>query len=158
MDELCNALIYYLGPSIDLDHWRGNIVGTIAGLEDFQALQLASRDKYLWIYEDIKVYDSMGIENSARPMFTELWKTEVTLRTEARQLLYLTPSAGDGCPFKPFDDYDLGDTVSSNLADIVGPEAAGLTQRIYGFDITQERSGPERVSEFIVSPDGLGAL
>ena len=28
MDDICNKLWYYLGPKIDMQHWRGNIVGT----------------------------------------------------------------------------------------------------------------------------------
>lgn len=154
MDGLCNSLRYLLGPRLNPNHWPGSIEGTDPEFAVYAALQVASQAKFLWVYEDIRmIFDDMKSETDFRPLANALWKTEVVLRVEPQQLLFLTPAAGDGCPFKPFDDYSIGDTISTNLADIVGPEIAGGTQRIYGFDITQEPNGPERVSELIIGPD-----
>jgi hypothetical protein len=155
LDELCNGLVYLLGPKLDASHWRGTIRGSESGLEDYLALEEASLDKYIWTHEDIRIFDDTEMESANRALFTELWKTEVVLRVEPRELLYLTPAAGEGCPFQPYDDYQVGDIVGCNIADIVGPEFAGGKQRIYGFDLEQDRNGPERVSELIVSPDGV---
>jgi hypothetical protein len=150
MDELCNKLWYYLGPRIDDTHYRGNITATEAGLETYAALQLASRDLY-GVYMDARIYDDTDVESDARPLFHRLWKTEVQLRVNPRELLYVQPAAGDGCPFRPFIDYNPGDRVSVNAADIVGPAIDGAVQRIYGFDVDEDQDGIERASELIVS-------
>lgn len=154
MSTVANRLRYFLGPKIDAEHWKGSIEGSDAGLEAYLALEETSRSDY-WSLEDIKVFDSLGIENTVRPLWQAHWKTAVTLRVQPRQLLQITPAAGDGCPFKPFDDYNIGDTVGVNVADIVGPELVEGTQRLYGYDLTQEQDKVERVSALIVSPDGL---
>lgn len=162
MGQLCNRLWYFLAPKITESRYKGNITATEAGLEDYYDLQIASREKYLDVYEDIRIFDVDGDHPLRDPtqnrIWHALWKQEVVLRTEAPQMLYVTPVASadpSDQPFSPFVDYDLGDLVAGNIADIIGPEAAGVKQRIYGFDLTQEANGPVRVSEFIVSPDGV---
>lgn len=159
MDELCNRLVYYFGPKLNKTTYKGDISATDPSppgpdLSAYLALETASRDEF-GVYEEIRIFDDSEGPTSGRPMFHELWKTEVALRVQPRQMLYMQAAAGDGCPFQPFDDYNIGDVVSTNAADIVGPAISGGQQRIYGFDIDQDASGPERVSEFIVSSAGL---
>lgn len=151
--ELCNRLTYELGPKTGLDQWQGNIVGTETtpvDLSAYQALQLASRAKY-GTYATVRIYDS-GTENAARPLFHRLWKTEVILRHAPREMLFLTPAAGDGCPFRPFIDYNAGDIVTTNVEGL-GPSIADAQQRIYGFDVDIGLNGVENVGELLTSAD-----
>jgi hypothetical protein len=160
MDELCNKLQYFLGPKVSDTRYKGNITGTETGaapgsedLTAYEALQLASRDLY-GTYMELKVLDDNDFESSARKMFHQLWKNEVKLRVNPRELLFITPAAGTGSPFRPFIDYNLGDLITTDAADIVGPAITGAFQRLYGFDLNEDQDGVERVSEFIVSADG----
>ena len=140
MDDFCNKLWYYLGPKIDVQHWRGNITGR----DD------ASVAKY-GVYMDIKIYDS-GQENAERDLFKVLRATELDHRKKPLELLYVTPQAGVGP--EPFDDYGIGDLVTVNLGAVFGPEVSSATQRIYGFDVDLDTDGVERVAELIVSAQG----
>jgi hypothetical protein len=150
MDQLCNKLYYYLGPKKTTTRWAGNITATETGLEAYDALQTASRAKY-GTYMDIRIYDSNGTENSARPLFHQLWKEEVTLRVSPRELLYVQPTTDAG--FEPFTDFNIGDTFSLNASDIIGPTFTGAIQRIYGFDVDIDADGVQRVGELICSAD-----
>lgn len=156
LDELCNKLYYYLGPrgTYDNRHYKGNITATETGLEAYAALQDTSRDIY-GVFMDVKIFDDTDVENSQRKLFHQLWKTEVTLRVQPRELLYVTPAPGTGSAFRPFIDYNPGDVVSVNASTLVGPAISSAAQRIYGFDVEIDANGVERVSELIVSPDGV---
>lgn len=167
MSTLCNKLWYFLGPkgANDNRHYHGNITATETGaapgsedLAAYQALQQASQDLY-GVYMDAKVYDDAGTENEVRKLFHVLWKTEVTFRVKPRELLYMTPVAGNdnstpAPPFRPFRDYNVGDKVGVTASDIAGPALAG-SQRIYGFDVEEGTDGVERVGEFITTADGV---
>jgi hypothetical protein len=137
MDEIANKLWIYLGPKIDIQHWRGNITGH----------NDASTSKY-GVYMDIHIYDS-GQENEDRDLFQVLWAAELAQRALPLELLYVTPQTG--LAPDPFDDYSIGDLVKVNLGDVFGPAVANQTQRIYGFDCDIDTDGVERVSELIVS-------
>jgi hypothetical protein len=153
LSQLCNKLIYELGPRIDDTHWQGNITATETTPVDLSAyltLEEDSRDIY-GTYMEVKVFDSAD-ENDARPLFHELWKNEVALRINGRELVYMTPVAG--CEFEPFDGYHVFDTTAINASDLCGREIVGETQRIYGFDVSMDGSDSvERVSELITSAD-----
>ena len=140
MDDICNKLWMYLGPKIDIQHWRGNITGHDA----------TSTAKY-GVYMDIHIYDS-GQENASRDLFQQLWATELALRKVPAELLYVTPQAGRAP--EPFDDYGIGDLVTVNLGTVFGPAVSGGVQRVYGFDVDLDVDGVERVSELIVSDQG----
>jgi hypothetical protein len=142
-DDICNKLWYYLGPKIDVQHWRGSI--TTHTTPDF-----ASRDKY-GTYMDIKIYDS-GDEATERALFEELRHAELALRRVPQELLNVTPQAGVAP--EPFDDYGIGDLVEVNLGTAFGPAVTGGAQRVYGFDVDVDADGVERVSELIVSAQG----
>lgn len=162
---LCNKLIYYLGPKVGPDemHWKGNVSATELSPVDLSAyltLEEASRDVF-GTWAQFKFFDSND-ENTARPLFHELWKNEVTLRVNGKEMFFLTPVAADDdtqlppdvIPFEPFDDYDVFDTVAINASDLCGRTVSGETQRIYGFDLTMDGSeSVERVGELVTSAD-----
>ena len=147
MDDICNKLWYYLGPKIDVQHWRGSITGVSPA--DPPARD-ASRAKY-GIYMDIHIYDS-GQEAADRDLFQQLRATELAHRINPAELIYVTPQTGVAP--EPFDDYGIGDLVTVNLGTVFGPEVVSGVQRVYGFDCDLDADGVERVSELIVSAQG----
>lgn len=152
-DDLCNKLYYYLGPKVTKTQWRGNITATEMGLEDWETMQLDSRAKYDTSMV-IRVYDSNADEVSARPLFTEVWKREVERNVVPEDLLFVTPAANVGP--QPFADYNPGDTVALNTSGIIGPAIEDGPQRIQGYDVEVSEDGVGRVSELLVSVDGVG--
>jgi hypothetical protein len=118
----------------------------------YRDIEAASRALYGSLAE-WSVYDTDS--NSARQLYRVLFETEVTLRVNPRELAYLTPAGNSD--FEPFADYSIGDRVSINLSDNVGPAIAAGVQRIYGFDLTIDENGVESPGELIVSPDGASA-
>lgn len=155
MDEICNKLYYYLGPKIDLTHWQSNITGTEitpVDLSFWEGLQLASRAIY-GTYMDVKIYDSTELESGSRQLWHRLWEEEVAVRVNPREMVYVTPQAYESGGFRPFIDYNIGDVVGINAADIVGPAISGAMQRIYGFDVSQDKDGVERVAELLTTAD-----
>lgn len=156
MGTVSNKVIYELGPPAmsDGQHWKGNITATEltpVDLSAFLTLEMASRLKY-GTRTRISIYDSNGDENSARPLFHQLWETEVTTCVNPRNLLYLTPVAPS--PFRPFVDFNLGDTVTVNVGTgLVGAAIGGETQRIFGFDVAIDTEGVERLGELVCSSD-----
>jgi hypothetical protein len=139
---LCNKLQYLLGPRKNQQHWAGNITATETTPEDlsaYLALEDASRLKY-GVFMDLRVFDTYD-ENSARPMWHQLWKREVAYRVVPLQRAYFTPTAP--APFEPVADFDVFDTVALNTSDLVGPELVNAKQRVYGY--TANMDGPESV-------------
>lgn len=156
MGQVTNWLRYELGPTLGVDRWRGSLEAVdpllLAVATAYRDNEAASRLKYgsLPLFE---VFDSDA--NKAREFYRALWKAEDTLRVNPRQLLYLTPAGNSA--FEPFVHYNVGDRVSTNLSDNVGPAEEGLIQRIYGFDLTVDVNGVESPGELGVSPDGASA-
>jgi hypothetical protein len=105
----------------------------------------------------VKIIDDNNDENSERKLWHRIWKTEVALRTVPRELLFITPVRGEAAPYRPFIDYTVGDTISSN-ARARRPGVRRREQRIYGFDLTEDVDGVETVGELIVSADGIGTI
>lgn len=163
---LGNRVTFEIGPKRGPDHWQANVTGTETGpttsapyaedLTAWQALQLASRAKY-GTYSDVRTYDSGDYDAGALPLWHRLWKTEVNLRVNPRDLVYLTPRAWTTANpnFRPFIDYNLGDIVGINGSTFLGPAITNAKQRIYGFDVSIE-DGVERVAELVTSADAEG--
>ncbi len=147
MDFLANKKIYYLGPKIDTEHWKGNITATETTPEDlsaYLALEEASRDKY-WTIVDIQVFDDNANDNANRKLWHEVWKQDVVSSVEGQEDVHITPAAN--CEFEPFDDYNPGDSVEINVDDSCGPELVGAVQRIDGFDVSVGLDGFGDVGE-----------
>lgn len=153
MDAMRNKIRYLLGPKQDLTHWAGSIDATETtpvNLSAYLALELASRQKY-GAYTVDSIYDSDGSENTVRTLFHTLFEADVQTGVNGRELLYVTPSTA--APFLPFADYYLGDLISVNTSDLVGPALVSAPQRVYGFDVTVDADGVETVGALICSSD-----
>jgi hypothetical protein len=162
MSTLGNRIQYLLGPKLGVDHWRSNITGTETGagpgtqnLAPWEQLQFLSRAKF-GTYSQNRLFDSDDGASSARPLYHRLWKTEVNLRWQPRDLLYFTPMAGTAASPapRPFIDYNIGDIVGVQAGTFLGPAITNAKQRIYGFTVTIDGSdGVERVGELVCSAD-----
>ncbi len=161
MDSICNKLWYYLGPKLDKQHWRGNITATQADDGDFPfadppqtavlARMNASRSKY-GVFMDIRIYDAN--ENEAetrnRALYQRLWQTELYLRSEPREMLYVTPTRN--APFDVFD-IEMGDTVRVSAFDGIRRGFTGAVQKVYGWTVQIDDDSVEQIVELATSPN-----
>lgn len=153
-----DRLWYELGPKLNSQHWRGDITPHSASVSDILTEMDDAATKYggpntkkgynAWI----RVLDSLGTENSSRPLYIALFRAEIALRLEPRRLLYITPAADDKALFEPPQDYDIYDLVTINTGARFGVELAEA-QRVYGYTKTWDQQGVATVSELQTSAD-----
>jgi hypothetical protein len=156
MATVCNKLRYLLGPpntAVGPNHWYGSVESSdqAKGIDQaYQDAEYASRQLYgtLAAY---RVFDSDAYD--VRALYRALWKSESTLRVWPQELLNLSPTSN--CAFEPFVDYSIGDIVAINTSDEIGPAISNAAQRIYGFDVTVDVNGVERVKNMINSPNAV---
>lgn len=153
-----NRIWYELGPRLDKKHWRGDLTPHSASVSDLLADVDASAVKYggpdtLKGYNaSIRVFDSLGTENSSRPLYLALYRAEVRWRLEPRRLLYITPNPDSKALFDPPTDYDVYDLVRIKTGADFGV-ALDEVQRIHGYTKTWSAEGVAEVSEFLTSAD-----
>lgn len=149
-----NKLFYYLGPrGQDLQHWAGSIAPDSPGVVPDPT---ASRALYGGPdggqFMSIKVFDSIGTENSNRPIYLALFNAELNLRVEPRELLYITPAQDAKALYQPPHDFDVGDVIAINVGADFGLTLAE-SQRVYGYTRSWTREGVASVSELLTSAD-----
>ena len=156
----CDRLWYELGPRLDKQHWRGDITphGAYSVAEGLLTLMDDSADKYggpgtkKSYNASVRVFDSLGTENSSRPLYQALYKAEVTWRVEPRRLLYVTPNPDAKALFEPPQDYDVYDLVQIKTGPDFGVEL-DEAQRVHGYTKTWTAEGVATVSELLTSAD-----
>ena len=156
----CDRLWYELGPRLDKQHWRGDITphSAIPVSEGLLTLMDDSATKYggpntLKGYNaSVRISDSLGTENSARPLYQALYAAEVRLRVEPRRLLYVTPCVDEKALFEPPQDYDVYDVIQIKTGADFGVEL-DEKQRVYGYTKTWSAEGVASVSELLTSAD-----
>jgi hypothetical protein len=153
--EICNKLYLYLGPQLDPEHWRGNITpgatGTTVDPTASRALYggpAVAKGDFMFI----RVLDSLGTENSSRPLYLALWNAEANLRKQPRPMLFITPNSGSKSLFAGPADFKKGDTVAINTGAPFGLALADV-QRVYGFAKTWTREGVAQLSQLVTSAD-----
>ena len=154
----CDRLWYELGPRLDKQHWRGDLTPHSPSTADVLAAADASAAKYggpdaapgysAWI----RIFDSLGTENSSRPLYLELYKAEVLWRVEPRRLLYITPNPDAKALFEPPQDYDVYDLIQIKTGAGFGVELDEV-QRVHGYTKTWTSEGVAEVSELLTSAD-----
>lgn len=150
---ITNYLHFYLGPRRGKHDWQGLINGGALLPDPPQtALNLmrdASRQAF-GVWEDIQVFDAEGTESQARPMYERLWQLQFLLRAFPKEMLRITPIAE--APFLPFEDYDIGDVVTINSGgNVLGFNFTDAAQRVYGFDVSPDDNGVERIGEIVAA-------
>jgi hypothetical protein len=144
-----NKLYDYLGPRLNKEHWRGNITPGSPGTTVDPS---ASRALYGSEFMSIRVIDSLGSEDSSRPLYIALWNAEQGFRVEPRDMLYITPNPKGKSLFDAPTDFDVGDLITVNVGDDFGL-ALAATQRVYGYDKTWSREDVATLSALITSAD-----
>jgi hypothetical protein len=151
---ICNKLYDYLGPRLgDGKHWRGNITPGSPGTTVDPS---ASRARYGGSgggeFMQIRAFDTLGVENTSRPLYIALWNAEASLRLNPRRMLFMTPSPDTKALFQAPTDFDVGDLVAANVGAALGIELAEA-QRVYGYDKTWSREDAASISTLITSAD-----
>lgn len=157
---VCNKLYDNLGPRLTKERWKGLISPGSPGTTSLTTAIAASRAKYgnapgatdhgtmMWI----RAFDTLGNENSSRPLYLANWLAEQGLRLNPRGILYITPAIGDKALYVPPHDFDVGDKVAINTGSRFGIALAD-TQRIYGYTKSWDRQGVASVSQLVTSAD-----
>jgi hypothetical protein len=165
MDQIANKIYYYLGPKLDALHWQASI--TAQGMPDgeggstslpdeppgFNAAVLSrmnnSRAKY-GIFMDVRIYDANNNEHEYRHMYAQLWQTETYLRSEPREMLYITPTRNG-----PYDVFDvkMGDRIRVSAFDGIRRGFSMAIQRVYGYTVNVDEDMVEAFTEFETSPN-----
>lgn len=156
----CDRLWYELGPRIDQSHWRGDITphgaystghGLLTKMDNAAAKYGGPNTKKgynAWL----RVFDSLGTENSSRPLYQALYGTEIQLRLEPRVLVYVTPNPDHTALFEPPHDFDIFDLVQIKTGADFGV-VLDEAQRVYGYTKTWTPEGVATVSELQTSAD-----
>jgi hypothetical protein len=144
-----NKLYDYLAPRRSKERWKGNITPGSPGTTFDPS---ASRTLYGGEFMSIRIFDSVGNENSARPLFIALWNGEQGFRVEPRDMLFITAASDTKALYEPPADFDVGDLVAVNTGAEFGI-ALAEKQRVYGYDKTWDRQGIARISGLITSAD-----
>jgi hypothetical protein len=162
MDTITNKLWYYLGPKVSADpaRWKGSITGTApykGGSWDAEVLDMMNQSREAYgVYMSISVYDTMKDdrddsigENTYRPIFVDLWRSEMMLRAEPREMLFVTPIRD--APFSA-TDIQLGDIITVNSSSVLRYGFTNALQRVYGWDVSIDDNSVEAIEELVVSP------
>lgn len=154
----CDRLWYFMGPRLDLQHWRGDITPNGAANVDLLTAVDAAAAKYggpntlkgynAWI----RIFDSLGTETTARPLYEALYRAEIKWRMEPRRLLYITPNPDTAALFEPPQDYDVFDLVQIKTGSDFGV-VLDEKQRVHGYTKTWTAEGVAEVSELLTSAD-----
>ena len=154
----CDRLWYELGPKLNHGNWRGDItphtpsVSDILTEFDASAVKYGGPDAHKGYNASIRVLDSLGTENSSRPLYLALYRAEAKWRLEPRKLLYVTPNPDAKALFEPPQDYDVYDLVQINTGAGFGV-ALSEKQRVHGYTKTWTAEGVAEVSELLTSAD-----
>lgn len=150
MATVRNKLWTYLGPRLDLQHWRANVTGTLSAGPALAARIDASRDE-LGVFMEVEIQDDQGNESSDRPLWIRYWQLKSWLATQPRELVYFTPIRGS----EHIGDFDIGDLVGVATSNRARKATSGV-QRIYGYEIDIDDDGVEEIGELEVSADQEG--
>jgi len=152
-----DRLWYELGPRLTPRHWRGDITPHSDSVSDILPIFDAAAAIYggpgtPGRFASFRVLDSLGTENSSRPLYIALYKDEAKLRVNPRSLLYITPDPDAKALHEPPQDYDAFDLVQIKTGSdfgIVLDEA----QRVYGYTKTWTAEGVATVGQLVTSSD-----
>lgn len=154
----CDRLWYFMGPRLDLQHWRGDITPNGAANADLlpdvdaAAVKYGGPNTFKGYNAWIRIFDSLGTETSSRPLYNALYRAEIKWRMEPRRLLYITPNPDTAALFEPPQDYDVFDLVQIKTGSDFGV-VLDEKQRVHGYTKTWTAEGVAEVSELLTSAD-----
>jgi hypothetical protein len=165
MDELMNALWYFLGPrgpragtkklkAIPKDHWAGSITPTaphIGGTWPAGLLARISASRILRGYsQEFQIFDDEGDEQTIRPLFEAKWAREAWMRANPQRLASVLPERGAFPPFR------VGDLIHVAAGTRLNGGFSG-DQRVYEFEVRTDANGVDEISDLLTSADQEGA-
>lgn len=148
MEVLINALWYLLGPRLTEERWRGSITPTGAAGALLTRIT-DSRSDYGY-FQEIRVFDDKGDENSIRLLFEEEWANEAWVRAVPRTFASIRPERG----LKP--EFAVGDQIGVAAGAILNGGFSGA-ETVYGFDWACDADGVDEIEEILTSADAQGA-
>lgn len=173
MTDTVNKIWRYLGPRLDLQHWRANVTGNserlpgnslggpgIGGAIPTSPVYAGgplgdliqdSRDG-IGVLMEIQIQDNQGNESSSMPLHWRSWQMESLFRVNPRKTIYLTPTR-DSPGSHAVGSFDVGDLVSINVGVKAREQVTNQVQRIYGYAINIDDDGVEALGELEASPD-----
>lgn len=113
----------------------------------------ASTPDSVTAYGRYEAVDQFG-DITNQTFLDQLLSEEAALRADGRELVTITPNAGDDerpVP-RPWRDFDLGDTVQVWAGEALRGGFHGL-QRVYGFGLTLGDDGTATLDQLATSPD-----
>lgn len=169
MDVIINALWYLLGPrgprpGIPINHWGGSITPTAAnaggdGVQgdlpgqpwppELVAKFLSSRATYGY-FQEIRVFDENGDEQSIRNLYEEEWANEAWIRATPRRFVNIRPERG----VEP--TFGVGDFVWMHAGNRLNGGVSG-TLLVYEFEVEINVNGVVAITSIVASDDGTGA-
>lgn len=161
MEEVVNALWYFLGPRVDATHWAGSITpsarnggvdgdGPLPGDPWSPALQakfLGSRTTYGYS-QHIRIFDTPDAQ-VIRFLYELLWAKEAGLRAGPRTFASIRPERG----ITP--NFAVGDLISVSAGSMLLGGFSGA-QRVYEMEVEMDVDGIVSVTEILTSPDQEG--
>jgi hypothetical protein len=181
MTDICNKLVYYLGPKWDNQHWEANITGsdplndywTICAdggniLDDWARSTVESDFSQLryGTRMHIQTFDTRGDESGiGMCIYRHWWLTESIIRNWPRQIVNIVPVRG----YDP-NAFGLGDIIRLSaggyIRDMLGYEQGvpvdefgdmvpgGWTglQRVYGYTVSWDTEGVPSTTDILTSP------
>lgn len=161
MDEVVNALWYFLGPRVDATHWAGSITPTArnGGVDGdgplpgdpwdpaLEARFLGSRTTYGYS-QHIRIFDTPDAQ-VIRFLYELLWAKEAGLRAVPRTFASIRPERG----ITP--NFSVGDLISVSAGSMLLGGFSGA-QRVYEMEVECDYDGVVSVTEILTSPDQEG--
>ena len=176
MDELINALWYFLGPrgpraGIPINHWAGSITPTAAnaggdgkgrkinGVFVDEPPQfwppatisrfMGSRGSYGY-FQEVRIFDDNEDEQSIREAFEEEWNNEAWIRAVPRRFVGIKPERGVSPTF------NVGDFVSMAGGSRLHGGASGVLE-VFEFEVEINVNGIVAITDIIASDNQSGA-
>lgn len=153
MEDVLNAILYYLGPRVTEERWRGSITGTAPHVGGTWPAGLVSRwtsSRALYYYmQDTFIFDDNGDENDIRALFEEIYANDAWVRAVPRTFASVRPMRGIAPTF------DVGDLIGVAWSGLLGSGSGA--QRVYEFEVQSDADGVVAIEEILTSADQEGA-
>lgn len=177
MDEVVNALWYFLGPrgpragptapnrprGIPINHWAGSITPTAANAggdgeggeegtpwpSQLVARFSQSRQQYGY-FEDNRIFDDNPDSQDIRELYEEMWANEAWVRAVPRRFASIKPERGVEPAF------NVGNFVAMAAGSRLNGGVSG-TFLVYEFEVEINVNGVVTITDIVASDDGAGA-
>lgn len=168
MDEIINALWYFLGPrgpraGIPINHWAGSITPTAANAggdgdggipgtpwpSETVSRFMGSRGTYGY-FQEVRVFDDNDDAQAIREVYEEEWNNEAWIRAVPRRFVGIKPERGVSPTF------NVGDFVAMAGGSRLHGGMSG-TLEVFEFEVEINVNGIVAITDIIASDNQSGA-